>query len=87
MPFDLRPSSLFFVAFGSAIAGLLFGSEMVRWIMAGALALVAVPLYRAIGHAVFDERLDDAELAFVAEKRRRALQGSHTAADQHATRE
>ena len=61
MPFDLKPGSLFFIAFGSAIAGLLFGSELVRWIMAGALAVVAVPLWKAIGSAFFSRRLNDSE--------------------------
>lgn len=42
---EFRPSSLYFVTIGSAIVGLLAGSETVRWIMAGALAVVAVPLW------------------------------------------
>ena len=50
MPLDhIHTGVLFFVVFASAIVGLLIGSELVRWIMAAALALGAVPIYRAIG--------------------------------------
>lgn len=45
----MKPGLLFFIVVASAIAGLLFGSELVRWLMAGALAVVAVPLYRTLG--------------------------------------
>lgn len=48
MPFDLKPSALFFIVFVSVIAGLLFGSELVRWIMAGALVIVAGPLWISV---------------------------------------
>lgn len=45
----LRTGALFFIVLASAIVGLIFGSELVRWLMAGALAVVAVPLYLALG--------------------------------------
>lgn len=44
-----RASSIFFVVIASAVAGLVFGSEIVRLVMAGVLVLGAVPLYHAIG--------------------------------------
>ena len=60
MPFDLKPGSLFFIAFGSAIAGLLFGSEMVRWIMAGVLTCAIVPLWVSMRRSFLAQALDDA---------------------------
>ncbi len=41
----IRAGVLFFIVFASAIVGLLIGSELVRWIMAGALVIVAGPLW------------------------------------------
>lgn len=41
----MKVGLLFFTVIISAIIGLVFGTEMIRWSMAGALALVAVPLW------------------------------------------
>ena len=45
----LRTGALYCIVLASAIAGLIFGSELVRLVMAAMLALGAVPLYHAIG--------------------------------------
>lgn len=69
--------------------GILLAStgELAYWIASVIVLGGALPLYRVMGHAVFDESLDDAESALVAEQRRRDLQVARAAVDQHATRE
>lgn len=44
-PRHVKIDYLFFVVIVSAIIGLIVGSEIVRWLMAGTLAMVAVPLW------------------------------------------
>lgn len=47
----MRTGLLFFTVIVSAIIGLVLGSEEVRWLMAIGLAVVAVPLFKAIRQA------------------------------------
>jgi hypothetical protein len=44
----IKTGTLFFVVIASAIIGLVIGSEIVRWCMAGTLAIVAVPLWISV---------------------------------------
>lgn len=57
----LRIAALYFILFGSVIVGLILGSELVRWLMAGALAIVAVPLWSAMKHSIFNQKLNEGE--------------------------
>ena len=61
MPFDLKPGSLFFIVMASAISGLLFGSELVRLLIAAALALVAVPFWVSTERSFFSRALNKGE--------------------------
>lgn len=44
-PRRVKTGYLFFVVVVSVIAGLIFGSQAIRWAMAGLLAITAVPLW------------------------------------------
>lgn len=61
-----RAGSIFFVVIASAVAGLVFGSEIVRLVMAGVLVLGAVPLWRAIRHFFRGQFWKDVEDVIVA---------------------
>jgi len=43
-----RIDTLYFIVFASTIVGLIFGSELVRWLMAGVLVLGVLPFWGAL---------------------------------------
>jgi len=53
----LRSKVLYFTVITSTIIGLAIGSQGVRWLMAGALALIAVPLFGVVKRAAGDMML------------------------------
>lgn len=55
----LRIGLVFFIIFASAIIGLVFGSEQVRWFMAALLALVAGPLWVVIKKVIKEKTLSE----------------------------
>lgn len=67
-----KPASLFFVVIGSSITGLVFGSDLVRWIMAAALAVVAVPLWLNVRRALLQQFWRDVERVIVASDEQRS---------------
>ncbi len=69
--------------------GILLAStgDLAYWLASVIVLGGALPLYRVMGHAAFDESLDDAESALIAEQRRRDPQATHVVADRPATRE
>lgn len=44
----MKTGMLFFIVVVSVIIGLVLGSEIIRWLMAGGLALIAVPLWKSM---------------------------------------
>ena len=47
----LRSKVFYFIVIASTIVGLAVDSPNVRWVLAGALVLVAIPLFRAVNGA------------------------------------
>lgn len=60
----MKTGSLFFIVVASAIIVLLLGSETVRWLMAGALAVVALPLWKVTTQAAERSGAQDALIGF-----------------------
>lgn len=68
----MRTGLLFFTVIGSAIVGLVLESETARWLTAGAIAIVAVPLWITMRDRFRKQFWRDVENVIVASDERPA---------------